>query len=402
MDLFNKDKLKGLGGSHTPSKGSPKNSPRLSASKVAKLSVRIESPPAVFYGNPSTSSGSLISGQLVLTVTDPEITLTEFKLVLVARATFKKPVSKDCAECKHKDSQLKTWTFLTSPTHRKAGAHSFPFSYLIPGHIPATTHSILGDLEYYLEGKAVTSLNETITNSHPLDIQRALRPGNERPSIRLFPPTNLTIRVVLPSVIHPIGEFPVELEMAGVVDTSLKGIVRRWRVRRINWRIDEQVKIISSACGKHAAKLGGEGKGVLHQETRSLGTTDITSGWKTDFDTQGGAVSQEFTAAIKSNSHPACDVTSPTGLEVSHSMIVEIVVSEEEVGVKGRVIPTGSARVLRMQFKLVVTERSGMGISWDEEQPPLYEDVPNSPPGYERIEDFEGDLDNEETLRDMR
>jgi len=30
----------------------------------------------------------------------------------------------------------------------------------------------------------------------------------------------------------------------------------------------------------------------------------------------------------------------------------------------------------------VVTERSGMGISWDEEQPPMYEDVPASPPLY--------------------
>jgi hypothetical protein len=40
-----------------------------------------------------------------------------------------------------------------------------------------------------------------------------------------------------------------------------------------------------------------------------------------------------------------------------------------------------------MQFTLVVTEKSGMGISWDEEQPPVYEDVPNSPPGYPRMEE---------------
>ena len=54
-----------------------------------------------------------------------------------------------------------------------------------------------------------------------------------------------------------------------------------------------------------------------------------------------------------------------------------------------------------MQFKIVVTERAGMGISWDEEMPPMYEDVPVSPPGYgnvkvEEVEEFEGwELDAE-------
>lgn len=35
-----------------------------------------------------------------------------------------------------------------------------------------------------------------------------------------------------------------------------------------------------------------------------------------------------------------------------------------------------------MHFNIIVTERSGMGIAWDEEQPPLYENVPASPPAY--------------------
>lgn len=46
-------------------------------------------------------------------------------------------------------------------------------------------------------------------------------------------------------------------------------------------------------------------------------------------------------------------------------------------------VPTGAARVLRMQFKLPITERSGLGIAWDDEVPPTYEDVSNlSPPTY--------------------
>ena len=38
-------------------------------------------------------------------------------------------------------------------------------------------------------------------------------------------------------------------------------------------------------------------------------------------------------------------------------------------------VPTGAARVLRMQFRLSITERSGLGISWDDEVPPTYQDV---------------------------
>lgn len=41
-----------------------------------------------------------------------------------------------------------------------------------------------------------------------------------------------------------------------------------------------------------------------------------------------------------------------------------------------------------MHFNVVVSEREGLGISWDEEQPPLYEDVPASPPTYGQTEEL--------------
>ena len=84
------------------------------------------------------------------------------------------------------------------------------------------------------------------------------------------------------------------------------------------------------------------------------------------------------------DARPLCDVDLPTGLAVSHGLVVELVVAEEWAPLKRphQATPTGAARVLRMQFAVVVTERSGMGISWDEEQPPTYDDVPASPPLY--------------------
>lgn len=194
------------------------------------------------------------------------------------------------------------------------------------------------------------------------------------------------------------------MQMTGVIDNSLHNIEKRWRIRRLNWRIDEQSKIVATACSRHTSKVGGEGKGVLREETRSIGSEDIKSGWKTDFDTAGGSIDFEFDAAINPSYNAICDVASPTGFEVSHILVLEIIVAEEQTAGVGKnaAMPTGSARVLRMQFKLTVTDRAGMGISWDEEMPPMYEDVPGSPPEYAKMDDFEGDLGSDEELERMR
>ena len=407
MEFFHKEKRHSIGlggkGTNTPGKGSPKNSPKLAPTKPAKLAIDMESPPLVFYGTPSQSTGALLSGQLLLTVTDPDIKLQTLHMALVARVTNKRPITKDCPYCQMKDTEMFTWRFLTEPTHYKAGIHTFPFSYLLPGHLPATSHGDLGHIDYVLEGRAVCVMSDTITVSRTLTVQRAL-PGSDKTSVRIFPPTNLNVRVVIPSTIHPIGEFPVQMSMTGLIDNSLKNIQRRWRIRRMNWKIEENGKIISPGCPKHANKVGGEGKGILHEDSRSIGGDDLKEGWKTDFDTEGGEITMEFMAAIKHNSHPVCDVDSPTGLTVNHSFVLEIIVAEEQTTgkyTKGA-MPTGSARVLRMQFKTTLTERAGMGISWDEEMPPMYEDVPSSPPGYARIEDFVGDLPADESLEHMQ
>jgi hypothetical protein len=39
----------------------------------------------------------------------------------------------------------------------------------------------------------------------------------------------------------------------------------------------------------------------------------------------------------------------------------------------------------------------GLGISWDQEMPPVYDDVPPSPPGYAKMEDVDvNSLSNED------
>lgn len=356
----------------------------------AKLDVLVESPPLVCYGNPTNSTGALFSGRLRVAIsqTAGEVILNHFDVRLISKTSTKKPVSNHCPNCATRTDELTRWNFLTENLSLKTGDHDFPFSYLFPGHLSASCDGALGKVEYFLMAHAKRTTGEEFNLKMPLNVRRALLPGNDRSSIRIFPPTNLTGRVVLPSVVHPIGKFPVEMTLSGVVDRG-DDTQTRWRLRKMMWRIEEHQKIVSTACQKHAHKIGGEGKGVLHQETRVIGHNEEKSGWKTDFDTAGGEIGMLFEASINPTTNPVCDMEAPGGLEVKHNLVIELIVAEEFCPNHNTrlITPTGAARVLRMQFNLHVTERSGLGISWDEEMPPVYEDVPASPPGYTKLDD---------------
>ncbi|KAB8073944.1 hypothetical protein BDV29DRAFT_174574 [Aspergillus leporis] len=267
------------------------------ASATASLKVIVESPPLVCYGSPANSTGALFSGRLQITVaeTADAITLDKFDMRLMTRMTTKKPVSRECPSCASRTEELTNWNFLTEPLQLKPGEHDFPFSYLFPGNLPASCNGSLGKIEYFLSAHAQNVTGEEYTLQMPLHIKRAILPGNDKSSIRIFPPTNLTGRIVLPSVVHPIGTFPVQMTLSGVVDKG-EETQTRWRLRKMMWRIEEHQKIVSQACSKHAHKIGGEGKGVLHQETRIIGHNEEKEGWKTDFDTAGGEISMQFEA----------------------------------------------------------------------------------------------------------
>lgn len=379
MDAF---KRHSLGGRHHSDKKSPKVEPQ----RPGTLDMVVESPPLVFYNSPQTSTGALFSGQLKLNITEPQVTIERFEMRLVATVTTKKPVAQHCTDCSTQTTEIHKWEFLKEAVSLKHGLHLYPFSHLLPGHLPATTHGTLATLDYSLAAVATTTTGDQITFGRNLDIKRAIFPGNEKHSIRIFPPTNLTAAVTLPPVIHPIGDFPIEMRLSGIV-TNKSDSQTRWRLRKLNWRIEETHKFVSPACSKHAAKVGGEGKGVLHEDVHIIANEEVKTGWKTDF--EQGNIDAEFRAACNMALKPVCDMESPNGMEVKHNLVIEMVVAEEWAPLKkpNQATPTGAARVLRTQFHLTLTERAGMGISWDEEQPPMYEDVPASPPTY--VEEYD-------------
>ena len=390
MDTF---KHRGLVGRHHYHE---KKSPKVQPHQCAKLDMVVESPPLVFYNSPQTSTGALLSGQLKFDVVEPQITTEKFEMQLLALVHTKKPVAQHCHECADQTTEIHRWKIISAPLQLRQGPHSFPFSHLLPGNLPATTHGHLATLDYRLQAVATTTSGDQITLTRPLDIKRAIMPGNPKHSVRIFPPTNLTATVTLPPVIHPIGEFPIELRLSGIT-INKEHAQMRWRLRKLNWRIEETQKHISPACAKHAQKLGGEGKGILHEDVRVVGSEEVKQGWKTDF--SEGNIDVEFQAGCTMSTRPICDMECPSGMNVKHTFIIEMVVAEEWAPLKklNQATPTGAARVLRTQFNIILTERAGLGISWDEEAPPVYEDVPASPPTYTQMEDIDVELLEEET-----
>ena len=362
-------------------------SPSLEAPKPAKFETTIESSPLTMIGNASNSTGALLSTKIKLVVDDPtgEVTLIKWTRTLRAVSTTKKPVGKDCQACSQRYDILSQADIITKPTTYYASKDNFvPFQFLFEGHLPATTFSPLGSVYYELLVQATTSNNERISLTQPLELRRAVPEGLSKSSIRIFPPTNLTGRVTLPPVVHPIGVFPVTMTLSGVVEKR-ETASTRWRLRKMMWRVEEHYTVKSTPCANHTGKVK-DGKAIQYTDSATLGNGELKNGWKTDFDTIGGEILLEFDASVHTSlKHKAvCDVESQSGLKISHNLVIELIVAEEFVPNKNSslITPTGAARVLRMQFALNVTRPTGMGISWDEEMPPMYEDVPDSPPGY--------------------
>lgn len=307
---------------------SPKASLKSYVENPFEITMTIESPPLVCYGTPKESTGALLSGLIHLEVRETQKELGSFTLALNAEVFTHKPVSAHCRDCTTNLSELNKWSLISEPVVLKKGVHTYPFSYLLPGHLPASNSNALSRISYHISALAMSVKGDEAKFKHHITLQRAILPGMDRHSIRIFPPTNLCATVKLPPVVHPGGDFPLEIRLDGVVPKKRQN---RWRLRKISWRIDEFSSVVSPACKFHSNRLGGDGKGMLHENVRTVGSGEIKSGWKSDFESPGGKIEMEFMAGIPAHAEAACDIDSPCGITVSHDLIIELIVAEEHV-----------------------------------------------------------------------
>lgn len=395
MDIF-KRHGHAHGKRSTDSKANVKYEPK----KLAELDLLVESPSLVMYYAPEQSSGALFSAKLKVTVPKAEIVLESLNMRLVSVATYKMPFVANCPACAKQETELQRWAFLKEPVKLKAGEHYYPFSKLFPGDLPATTSAINQHIEYRLYAVANLGSGNEFRLDWPISLTRALRSVQDREFKRIFPPTDLTMTITMNPVIHPVSDLPFTMRLTNLREKD-KDSHLRWRLMRINWRIEETEKVVSPPCPKHAAVEGTDAfsqQGTPHTNTRCIGQGEFSRGWKSDF--VENIVEGEFTAAVNRNVKSCCDVEVTGGISVTHKLYMEAVISQERVSdlhvTRGTL--TGTNRVLRCNFGVQLTEKSGLGISWDEEAPPLYEDVPASPPTYAQMIDYTGPALDEDQI----
>ncbi|KAL2261524.1 hypothetical protein VTK26DRAFT_3990 [Humicola hyalothermophila] len=384
------------------------------ATSPAKLDWKLESPPIVMYGDAENSSGALLSGQLFLTIKEEGLEIESLHATLNIHVTQKKPFVNHCTECTNQITELKRWQFFQHPLFMTKGVHSFPFSVLLEGHLPASMDGPLVSISYEFKAEAVPRSKGTLLAplklEKVLDVKRSL-PASETPhhSVRVFPPTNIKASAQYPNVIHPIGNNTLSLRLDGIAKLNQKvNTVEYWRLKKLTWKLEETVRTVAPACGRHSPKIpDGVGeqhkKGVVRSDTRVIGEKTLYSGWKSNYTSATDSlVELELDYSLSKNGKFACDTKSRDGTEVTHQLMVEMVVSQEWAPVNrpSLVTHTGVGRILRMHFGTVLTERAGIGISWDNEAPPIYQDVPPSPPAYS-LETVIGDNSIAEVLEPL-
>lgn len=163
--------------------------------------------------------------------------------------------------------------------------------------------------------------------------------------------------------------------------------VEYWKLKRLSWKLEENMETVAPACEKHAPKDPETGlptkKGSKRSDSRIIAHADMHSGWKSDY-SPSGSIEMEVQYQIAPSAKTVCDMKSEDGTQITHQLVVEMVVVQEYAPTAHpkHITPTGVARILRMHFGVVITERAGLGVSWDNEAPPIYQDVPPSPPSY--------------------
>lgn len=374
------------------------------ANPTVSIKWQIESPPAVFYGDAENSTGALVSGLLHLNINDDNFQMESFNASLNIHVTQKRPFTPHCHDCTHQYTEIQKWAFLAHPLHLTRGSHAFPFSVLLGGHLPASLEGPISSIVYEFKAEAIPAagFGARTTFTRILDVKRSL-PVPEVPhhSVRVFPPTNIKASVHFPQVVHPTGQNSLTLRMDGVAKANSKtNTIEYWRLKKLVWRLEETASTVAPACERHAprdkdsetpeATAAGK-KGAPRTDTRTIGEKTLFNGWKSSYSgVDNSCVEMELdygpfsSFTTHKQPHMQCDGKSRDGTRISHQLMVEMVVSQEwaPAGKPHMLTQTGVGRILRMHFTTIVTERGGIGISWDNESPPIYQDVPPSPPAY--------------------
>ncbi|KAM0283389.1 hypothetical protein ACHAQH_002512 [Verticillium albo-atrum] len=359
----------------------------------ASLDWVVETPPVMFYGDASHSAGALFTGMMHLNV-EETVHVDNFQASLHLHVHQKKPFAKHCPGCSDQYTELKRWTFLPQPVTLAPGRHAYPFSIHLLGHNPASIDTPVVAVTYEFKAQVHCTGSHPLSFEENIHVKRSLLGSDPmHQSMRLFPPTNVKASTFLNRVIHPTGTHKVQLRLDGITNVAGSSL-EIWKLKKLSWKLEETVCTTAPACSDHAVESASSEKfTVRRDEARILGGKEIHGGWKSDYSISDARIEFEFEYGLTAAKHIrkrepmyACDAraVNGTGTEVSHTLAIEMLLSKDMTSsdMPNLISATSDARVLRMRHPVVLTEAPGLGVAWDAELPPVYDDVPPSPPSY--------------------
>ncbi|KAH7141456.1 hypothetical protein B0J13DRAFT_503805 [Dactylonectria estremocensis] len=379
---------------------------KISRPRTPAVSIdwEIESSPMVILGTGADSLPSFLSGTLSLKVNESPVEIDEFTALLNVHTVQKRPVKSRCAKCKDQYLEIHHWSFLNQQTTLRSGVHTFPFSTLIPDHLPASMNSPVLSVSYEFHAKVhfkpqntPTSTPRTVTFKRNLTVRRRISvPNCPLQAIRNFPAAGISVQSSIDSIIRPVGVNNVSLSLTGLVVSPGNGKNDHlWRLWKGAWRVEENVEAIAIPCERHRYLTSEDrNEDSVRRKTRILGEKGIYGGWEEN-ETDGTAeVEFGFSIQNSNGTEPAYsyDTKSLDGTEVTHTLVVELVLVKEHFpqGQLHLAIRTGIGRILRLTYRVALAHDLSMTPGWVVESLPGYQDEWSSPPGYLDEESFSG------------
>ncbi|KIL86919.1 hypothetical protein FAVG1_09472 [Fusarium avenaceum] len=257
----------------------------------ASLECHMDSSPIVLNHNHS-GDGSVITGSLLLHITENGIQVENLDAIVRIHATYKKPFKKGCRSCKYQTTELKRCQLVTATTSLDRDTYSYPFSFQIPSYTPPTMDTSIVSIVYKLE--AIASIqrqgpklqpSESLAFSRTIQVARSIPVSSTRAiSNRIYQADGIEVSCRFNSIMSPTGKNKAILTMSGLRSCPGNGEdVQFWRV----------------SCIEHACGDGAE-RSTARKKTKALGESSFYDGWATD--DQAGSLSMEFPFSTRTRS----------------------------------------------------------------------------------------------------
>ncbi|KAH7152697.1 hypothetical protein EDB81DRAFT_945668 [Dactylonectria macrodidyma] len=375
---------------------------RLRTSAVS-VDWEIESSPTIVLGAGTDSLPSFLSGALSLKVNKSPVEIDGFTAILNVHTVQKKPVKSRCTKCKDQYLEIHHWSFLNQKTILQSGSHIFPFSTVIPDHLPASMDSPLLSVSYefyaevYFKSQSTpTSPPQSVTFKRILTVRRLIPvPNCPLQATRNFPAAGIRVESSIDSIIRPAGFNGVSLSLTGLLASPGNGQNDHlWRLWKGAWRLEENIEAVAIPCERHRCLIPEDGsEDFVRRKTRTLREKGIYGGWEENEAEGTAEVGFDFNIRPRSNGpEPAYsyDTKSLDGTEVTHALVIELVLVKEHFpqGQLHLAIRTGVGRILRLTYRVALADDQSMDLGRAVESLPCYQDEWSSPPGYFDEESF--------------